>query len=161
GFVIDILDPRSSSFGWVLLTCVYSGLVAASYLLAFTRGPVYVILPIVGQFLGSYALAHFVPHGSALVDSGGPALKHRLTLVEVGIVVCIGAAWGWMVAVVNRQALELVLATVELTVAQRLQADLVPIVSLTTSTLNAAGRSAPSSEMGGDLVDVVEHGGEV
>lgn len=161
GFVIDISDPRSSSFGWVLLTCAYSGVVAASYLLAFTRAPWLIILAFAGQLIGSLAISRFVPHGSPLIATGGPALQNRLILDAFGIITCIAAAWGWVVAVVNRQALELVTATVELNVAQSLQADLVPAISMTTSRLTAAGRSAPSTEMGGDLVDVIDQGGEV
>src|SRR5262249_3473692 len=111
--------------------------------------------------LVTFAIARFVPHGETLVPAGDPSLQRRLSLDGIGIVACIAAAWAWMVAVVNRQALELVTGTFELNVAQRLQADLVPAVSLTTPNLVAAGRSMPSSEMGGDLVDVVEAGDEV
>ena len=161
GFVIDIFDPRSSSFGWVLLTCAYSGAIAALYLLAFTRNLKLLVMVIAGQLVVTLAIARLLPHGTALVASGDTALHTRLTLDGIGIVACIAAAWAWMVAVVNRQAVELLQATFELNVAQRLQADLVPVVSLKTKYVEAAGRSVPSSQMGGDLVDVVEGGAEV
>ncbi|HKV99285.1 MAG TPA: PP2C family protein-serine/threonine phosphatase [Vicinamibacterales bacterium] len=161
GFVVDVFDPRSSSFGWVLLTCAYSGAIAALYLLAFTRNLKLLVVVVAGQLLVTFAIARFLPHGAPLVPAGDASLQRRLYLDGAGIVTCIAAAWAWMVAVVNRQALELVTATFELNVAQRLQTDLVPAISLTTPYLVAAGRSVPSTQMGGDLVDAVEAGDEV
>ena len=163
GFVIDIFDPRSSSFGWVVLTCIYSGAVACLYLLTVIRGPSLIVVAIFGQLLGTFAIARFMPHGEALVGNTdlAAALKTRLSLDAFGVIVCITLGWAWVAAFVNRQALELLLATVELSVAQRLQADLVPPVSLSTPRAEVVGRSIPSSQMGGDVVDALEVGNEL
>ena len=163
GFVIDIFDPRSSSFAWVLVTCVYSGAIASVYVLAIMRGPRLLVLAVVGQVLATMAIARLMPHGESLVTSAGPApaLQHRLYLDGVGVIAAVAVGWAWTAAFVNRQALDFVLATFELTIAQRLQADLVPRVALRTPYLEMAGRSEPSSQMGGDVVDAVELPDEV
>lgn len=156
GFVTDIIDPRSSSFAWVLLWCAYSGMVAAAYVLAITRRPWTIGAVVLGQLASTALLSRVMPHSASLVAAGGPALQHRLTLDGLGVLVAIVAAWVWVSAFVNRQALDLVTATVELTIAQRLQTDLVPKVSLSTPYVTTAGQSMPSSQMGGDVVDAVE-----
>lgn len=162
GFVIDIFNPRAISFAWVLLWCVFSGTIAVLYLVAIMRGPKLFVPIVIGQIVGTMALSRLVPSGESLVDAGGPELQHRLTLDGFGVLIAIIAAWAWVAAFVNRQALDLVLATFELTIAQRLQTDLVPKVSLSTPYVTMTGQSIPSSQMGGDVVDAVElHDGVV
>lgn len=161
GFVIDIFDPRSTSFAWVLMWCTYSGAVAVLYVLAIAPGPKMFVPVMIGQIVSTVLLSRVVPHGESLIAAGGPPLQHRLTLDGVGVLITVIAAWVWVASFVNRQALDLVLATFELTIAQGLQADLVPTVSLATPRVTTAGQSIPSSQMGGDVVDAVGLSDEV
>ena len=161
GFVIDIFDPRSTSFAWVLMWCAYSGAVAVLYVLAIAPGPKMFVPVMIGQIVSTVLLSRVVPHGESLIAAGGPPLQHRLTLDGVGVLITVIAAWVWVASFVNRQALDLVLATFELTIAQGLQADLVPTVSLATPRVTTAGQSIPSSQMGGDVVDAVGLSDEV
>src|SRR5215472_16658237 len=113
GFVIDIVDPRSTNFGWVLLWCAYSGGITVLYVFAIMRGPKLLVVAVVGQIVGTLALAHFAPQGAPLIGSGdaGRALKTRLTLDGIGLVISITAGWAFVAAFVNRQAFEHVLTT--------------------------------------------------
>lgn len=155
GLVVDIVDPRSSSFGWVLIYCAFSGLLAVGYVFCITRGLKLLVLLVPGQFVASFILNRLVPQGVPLVTVSDPALHHRLYLDGVGIALLVGAAWASVAATISRQLLEVMRTTVELRVAQRLQADLVPRVTLRARHVECDGRSVPSSQMGGDVVDAV------
>lgn len=73
------------------------------------------------------------------------------------IMACVGGGYALIVWFLRIQGAMRERAQAELDLARRIHSTLVPAISLKTGSVEVHGRSVPSSEMGGDLIDVVSH----
>src|SRR5262245_22790720 len=141
----------SSRFGdgrppWLLAAhLVVSGLSAAGWAATFIYNYrlVFVVLPMhVAAFWVLERVDHHPP---------GPLGLVLITLIAAGYILFIRLLGGEGVAKLKLQT--------EMTLAQRIHRDLVPAIAQEGPRFEIAGRSRPSSAMGGDLLDVVERDG--
>jgi len=89
-----------------------------------------------------------------------PRLRElSLVLDLMGITFAMLAGYYLFLMFINSEGAAHIRARNELNIAYRMQSTLVPPVSLQTSYLEVYGRSRPSEQVGGDLVDAVEFGG--
>ena len=63
-----------------------------------------------------------------------------------------------LLSFVSNEGLANVRMQTELSLAHVIQSTLVPDLSLETGRFEAYGKSIPSREMGGDLIDIIENG---
>src|SRR5215472_584620 len=76
----------------------------------------------------------------------------------------LAGGWGWFqipAVVCDDRGLDSLRMQTELSLAHGIQATLVPTVSFQNAAFEVYGKSLPSAEMGGDLIDVIESNGNL
>jgi len=89
-----------------------------------------------------------------------PVVVHRRVLFDaIGILVGIGFGVRFLLFFTGTEGLASVRMQTELSLAHGIQATLVPTISFQNASFELYGKSIPSTEMGGDLIDVIESDG--
>jgi hypothetical protein len=158
GFAIDLLllnyQPLARGFFWP----VYSGTLTTVTLVARMKRqrrlvPVLLLMTLAGLWLG----VRISFHSPAPPDV--EALKRRVVFDAIGILV--GTIFGYRLLLdfIRIEGVATVRMQTELALAHGIQATLVPTLSFRVAQFEVYGKSVPSTEMGGDLIDVVERDG--
>ena len=152
-------------YWWLLVrTAIFSGVFAAAMIIGFrSRRRWKTALPTIAiVFAVVFALGKIergLPASPALRSPGSQAVRQRLELDAT--LFSLAPVLGWMVLVLfaGTQGVKHVRTRTELELAEKLQQTLAPPLSVRNAEYEIHGRSAPSSQMGGDLLDAVaEHG---
>jgi sigma-B regulation protein RsbU (phosphoserine phosphatase) len=159
GFVLDLLFLNHSHLGRGLVWPLLLGAMAAGTLAArikWTRlyYPVWLILVAVS------CLAFIVPYTSARLPVP-EALKQRVSFDAIAILLCTMLSYRLLQSFLSYEGLASVRMQTELSLAHGIQATLVPIISFQNATFEVYGKSLPSAEMGGDLIDLIESNGNL
>ena len=158
GFAIDLLllnyQPLARGFFWP----VYSGTLTTVTLAARIKRlrrlvPVLLLMTLAGLWLG----VRISFHSPAPPDV--EALKRRVVFDAIGILVGTIVGYRLLVDFIRTEGLATVRIQTELALAHGIQATLVPTLSLQIDRFEVYGKSVPSTEMGGDLIDAVERDG--
>jgi hypothetical protein len=158
GFAIDLLllnyQPLARGFFWP----VYLGTLATVTLAARMKRlrrlvPVLLLMTVAGLWLG----ARISFHSPAPPDV--EALKRRVVFDAVGILVGTVLGYRLLVDFIRTEGVATVRMQTELALAHGIQATLVPTLSSRVDRFEVYGKSIPSTEMGGDLIDAVERDG--
>jgi hypothetical protein len=164
GSLIGMVLGGAEPWGWLagVAACVFSGLNALVWAHMFSRRQWWLAIVVVAlPFLAGPA--YFEPLHRLGVFGVGADLSpfvRRVILAALGVVLI---SFGFSLIIrylTQRERLAAALAA-ELDVAQRLHAALVPEVERRIGALEVFGVSHASSEMGGDLIDLVERTSEV
>jgi Stage II sporulation protein E (SpoIIE) len=159
GFATDLLllnyQSLSRGFFWPLFSGAI-GSAAVAVRIKRIR-----LLPVLGLIMvAAYWLAVRVAFQSpALSDSA--ALKRRVVFDAIGILAGIFIGYRWLVAFISTDGPAAFRMQTELFLAHRIQATLVPTISFRTARFEVYGKSVPSTEMGGDLIDTIESDGSL
>jgi phosphoserine phosphatase RsbU/P len=163
GFVIDLLlldyQPLARGFFWpiyfgTLGTAVFAVRIRGQ----FRLGPVLlliVLLLISGA--GLWLAVRISFHSSASPDV--EAMHRRIVFDAIGILVGTIVGYRVLVDFVLTEGITKVRMQTELALAHGIQATLVPTLSFQVDRFEVYGKSIPSAEMGGDLIDSVERDG--
>jgi hypothetical protein len=157
GFVIDLLlvnyQPLGRGFFWP----IYFGTLGTAVFAARMRrtGLVPVLLLITGAGLWLAVRVSF--HSSASPNL--EAVHRRVVFDAIGILVGTMVGYRLLVDFIRTEGLATVRMQTELALAHGIQATLVPTLSRQVDGLEVYGKSIPSTEMGGDLIDLVERDG--
>jgi len=89
------------------------------------------------------------------------AMKARILLDAIGIWISGALGFRLLLSFVTTEGLDNVRMQTELSLAHDIQTTLVPTLSFQTRRFEVYGKSIPSTEMGGDLVDVIESDGSL
>jgi serine phosphatase RsbU (regulator of sigma subunit) len=89
------------------------------------------------------------------------AMKARIVFDAIGIVISGGLGFRLLLSFVTHEGLANVRMQTELSLAHGIQATLVPTLSFQTPKFEVYGKSIPSTEMGGDLIDVIQSDGSL
>jgi len=89
------------------------------------------------------------------------ALKERVVFDAIGIWLSAGLGLRMLLSFLTTEGLANVRMQTELSLAHDIQATLVPTLSFETPNFEVYGKSIPSTEMGGDLIDVIESEGSL
>jgi hypothetical protein len=160
GLGIHLGDGLQWPFGWVLAEAVFFGIVMALSLAAILRHSRarFTVLPLVVLVIG--VLPRITPAGFPLNKTlMGPGFEHlRRRLAIEGMLSSMAAAAGWATFAVfaGTQGAKHVRLRTELELAEKLQQTLAPPLAVGNAEYEIHGRSAPSSQMGGDLLDAVD-----
>ena len=157
GFAIDLLLINSSSVGggffWPLLLGTGATAARAAAIKRVRLIPPLLLLIVVTAWLGYWASRVSTPFPV-------PDAVHRRVLFDaIGILVGIGFGARFLLFFAGTEGLASVRMQTELSLAHGIQATLVPTISFRNATFELYGKSVPSTEMGGDLIDVIESGG--
>jgi hypothetical protein len=158
GFVIDLLllnyQPLARGFFWP----IYFGTLGTAVFAARMRGGfrlVLVLLLITGA--GLWLAVRISFHSSAL--PAVEAMHRRVVFDAIGILVGTIVGYRVLVDFVLTEGIATVRMQTELALAHGIQATLVPTLSFQVDRFEVYGKSIPSAEMGGDLIDTVERDG--
>jgi serine phosphatase RsbU (regulator of sigma subunit) len=154
GFVVDLLSLDGQRLGRGFFWPVFTGAMATGLLAArVKRIRLFPFLFLIMVAVGWGAIR--VSYGStpAPVPAG---LKGRVLFDAVGILFGAGIGYRLLISFVTTEGREHVRMETELSLAHGIQATLVPTVSFQTARFEVYGKSIPSTEMGGDLIDVIE-----
>jgi hypothetical protein len=157
GFAFDLLQLNASRVGggffWPVLVGTGAAAARAAAIKRVRLVPLLLLLVVVAAWLGYWA-SHISPPLPA------PVAVHRRVLFDaIGILVGIGFGARLLMLFAGTEGLASVRMQTELSLAHGIQATLVPTISFSNASFELYGKSLPSTEMGGDLIDVIESDG--
>jgi serine phosphatase RsbU (regulator of sigma subunit) len=158
GFAVDLLQinhpPLAHGFFWP----VFAGAMAAGIFATRIKRP-RLVLPV---WLLMVVLAGLAYRGASVSRVLLPdALRGRVVFDVLGIWLGVGVGFRLLLSFVTTEGLDNVRMQTELSLAHGIQATLVPTISFQNATFEVYGKSLPSAEMGGDLIDVIESNGNL
>lgn len=157
GFAFDLLQLNASRIGggffWPVLvgTGAMAGRTAAIKRVRLV--PLLLLLVAMTGWLGYRASDVSTP-------APIPVAVHRRVLFDaIGILIGIAFGVRFLLFFAGTEGVASVRMQTELSLAHDIQATLVPTVSFQNASFELYGKSIPSTEMGGDLIDVIEGDG--
>ncbi len=159
GILTDISTLGRSTPARLLLQVLLSGGGALAYgWVIFTR-PRWLPAVVVAHVGLTILSPRLVPLAAPLVtdDAQAAALASRLGLNVVLASLCIAAAYSLFIVFFLREGSRYYALRTELNLARTIHRELVPPIARSIGDYEFRGLSIPSGEVGGDLVDVVEH----
>lgn len=153
GCFADLLDMGRKPFVPVIVWSVFSGFIAAVWILAFFRNTWWqivgaVALWILGSRVISMVLMRFGPFTS-------PTPEFGTRVATIACIVLSILAYSCFMNFIQRLGSQAVRMQTELAIAQGIQKTLVPVIDQRSGGIEIYGVSIPSAEVGGDLVDLV------
>ena len=157
GFAIDLLllnyQPLARGFFWPLYSGTLATVTLAARIKRLRLVPVLLLMTLAGLWLG----VRISFHSPAPPDV--EALKRRVVFDAIGTLVGTILGYRLLVDFIRTEGVATVRMQTELALAHGIQATLVPTLSLRVDRFEVYGKSIPSTEMGGDLIDAVESDG--
>jgi hypothetical protein len=153
GFVLDVLTRGRQPITLLALNVLFSGLWAVGYAMVSIpmRARGYAVM-----FATHMTYVLVVPRLFMLHDSATPG---RLTLDGVGIIVTVALGYTSFLRFISVTATRYVRAQTEIDLARDIHRVLVPAIDTRIGDFEFFGWSHASGDVGGDLVDIVEHDG--
>src|SRR5262249_25076707 len=131
-----------------------SGVMSVGYFVSGTRRWKWTLVGLVGlQMAVTYASIPYFPSPRIPLDP--QAMRSRLILDGLGVIVGIMASYSRLMAFIAWGGVRQVQMSTELTLAAEIHDPLVPGIRLDAPGFELRGRAAPASRVGGDLVDAV------
>jgi hypothetical protein len=157
GFAFDLLQLNASRVGggffWPVLVGTGAAALRAAAIKRIRLVPLLFLLVVVTGWLGYWA-----SHVSTPLPV--PVAVHRRVLFDaIGILVGISFGARFLLIFAGTEGVASVRMQTELSLAHGIQATLVPTVSFQNTSFELYGKSIPSTEMGGDLIDVIDSDG--
>ena len=157
GFALDLLQLNASRVGggffWPVLVGIGAMTLRTAVIKSVRLVPVLFLLVGVAAWLGYWASHVSTPLPVPV------AVHWRVLFDAIGILVGISFGARFLLYFAGTEGVASVRMQTELSLAHDIQATLVPTVSFQNATFELYGKSIPSTEMGGDLIDVVESDG--
>jgi len=160
GIFQDMWAPGIDPWPWVVLRCVASGLTALTWAFAFRWSkkfiPVMVIMTVMSAVL-NVKLGHMYPDTQHWTIEQWRR-RNIIEAVACALMVIIG--YVVFIRFIGTEGAERLRLATEVNLAKEIHEVLVPPVNQTIGRIDVFGRSKPSAEVGGDLLDVFaeDHG---
>jgi serine phosphatase RsbU (regulator of sigma subunit) len=159
GFAVDLLQvnhPRlGHGFFWPILGGAMAAGVSAArvkkFRLALPLWLAMVVLAWLAYRAVSTSTTFPLPSG----------LHQRVVFDAIGIWLGTGVGYRLLLSFVTTEGLDNLRMQTELSLAHGIQATLVPSISFQNAIFEVYGKSIPSAEMGGDLIDLIESDGSL
>ena len=158
GFAVDLFQIDHPPLAHGLFWPIFLGTMAASVFAARIKRPRLAVLAwLLMVVFSAIAFRTAIRSG----DSLRGRLNRRVGFDAVGIWLGVGVGFRFLLSFVTTEGLDSVRMHTELSLAHGIQATLVPAISFQNATFEVYGKSLPSAEMGGDLIDVIESNGSL
>jgi len=164
GFAVDLLQLDVQPLGRGFFWPVFFGAASTGFLLIRIKKARLTLLLIAVAWAIGVLAARSSLFRPGLVSTPVPvprALEERILLDAIGIWVSGALGFRLLMSFVTTAGLDNVRMQTELALAHDIQATLVPTVSFQTPSFEVYGKSIPSTEMGGDLIDIIESDGSL
>jgi serine phosphatase RsbU (regulator of sigma subunit) len=149
-FFIDTLSPRSYPLVALITISAVTGVLHVLVIISELRRPPWMVLPIL-LIAATYLSLAKVPR----VSEPPPVREQRIVLDASCLMVAMLLGYRLFLNFANTEGIAHIQLETELALAHRLQKTLVPTFSYRGTAVEAYGRTIPSAEVGGDLVDLV------
>jgi hypothetical protein len=149
-FFIDALSARSYPLTGLIAISAVTGVLHVLVIICELRRPSWMLLPMLAVVAVYFCFAELTR-----IPESPPAREQRLILDASCIMVAMLLGYRLFLNFANTEGIAHIQLETELALAHRLQKTLVPTFSYRGSVLEAYGRTIPSAEVGGDLVDLV------
>jgi serine phosphatase RsbU (regulator of sigma subunit) len=159
GFAADLLQLDASRVGRGFFWPLFAGAAATAGLIVVIKNIRLILVVYVAAILTAW-IGYRAGHSSQL-PRVPEALQRRVVFDAVGILFAIAVGSRLLMVFAGSQGLVNTRLQTELALAHAIQATLVPTISFQNAGFEAYGKSIPSKEMGGDLVDVIEREGSL
>ena len=162
GYVTDLQNlGRVRPFGYVAAVLLSGGFAMIYAGLGVFARPRFrwIILPLVVlQFLlfqQVFRLFPLAPELRALDQKGIDLLRERMQLSSAGVIFSVALGYALFIRLMRREGARFFKLKAEMDLASEIHKQLVPPIAVTVDGFEFYGRSEPSGEVGGDLIDVV------
>jgi Stage II sporulation protein E (SpoIIE) len=152
-FLIDLLQLGQEPIVVVLIWTLFTGAMGVLYYILITRAPRLLVLGIATHIVGSRAINRWIGHFAAELIH--PSINYGLRVAVISSMILSIAACLFFLIFIQREGKRAVQMQTELTLAQGIQHTLVPILDIAGEGYEMYGRTIPSDQVGGDLVDAV------
>ncbi len=154
-----LLDGLQWPFWWVLAKGAFFGAIMALSFAAILRNRkarFLIFIPIAVLLVVLPKIQSGLPANNLLMGPGFEYVRWRLAMGAM--LAGAAAAIGWIILVLfaGTQGVKHVRVRTELELAEKLQQTLAPPLAARNPAYEILGRSVPSSQMGGDLLDAVD-----
>jgi serine phosphatase RsbU (regulator of sigma subunit) len=157
GPVTDLIDGARQPLWVVLVNCVLGGAIGLGYAFgAMRRKPLLFVLAAIAHGAWVVAARRFAGHLTLLPPS---EVRGRLTFDALLILAAMTGSYAFFLRFINVTAARYLRIRAEIDLAHDIHQVLVPSIDTRIGGFAFYGRSEPSGEVGGDLVDVVELSG--
>jgi len=162
GCLIAVAHDPPAGWAYGAMMAVVSGLIAVGWSYTFVTGRFWLLAAIVpAQAMLPPALFWLFSRMGLMNVGTGMSPQSRTIVLGVMAVALMIVGFILSMRVVSRVEAHSVRARTELDVARRMHETIVPPITLRAGDIEVFGRSEPSSEMGGDLIDAVVRDGQV
>ena len=151
GFVLDLWKEGQLPLWNLFLTVAYSGLIAVGFAHGVMRN--WKLIPVV--LLIQFTLPFVLP-GSAASFSTSEIMESRLILDGFGILSSVILGYVFFVIFISGEGIPHVRLKTEMDLAKEMHDVLVPPIQYQNQHFAIYGKSIPTSEVGGDLLDFYE-----
>lgn len=161
GLAADLSAGLRWPFWWAIARMAGFGLLVAVFVAGMIRVPKARPIILAAFFLVLIILPRIDLRLSGNGTLLGPRFESvRQRLAADGVILSFTAAAGWSIFVIfaGTQGVRHVRERTELELAEKVQQTLAPALAIRTGRYEIHGRSVPSSQMGGDLLDAVSDG---
>ena len=152
GFLLDLANPRPGRTVHIIFLVFMGGAIGVAYGFCFMRAPK--LLPVLVAVHVVLALV-LTPHLGSLAVDWAQVANTAAGVDVIGCLVTILLGYAFFVRFVRKQGLRYFRVQTEIELAEQIHRTLVPPIARHASEDEFYGVSAPSGEMGGDLVDLV------
>src|SRR5438876_5043707 len=155
GFLLDLANPRPGRIVHIVFLVFMGGAIGVAYGFCFMRGPK--LLP---HLLAVHVVLALVltPHLGSLAVDWAQVASTAAGVDVIGCLFAILLGYVFFVRFIRKQGLRYSRVQTEIELAEQIHRSLVPPIAWHASQDEFYGVSAPSGEMGGDLVDLVQDG---
>jgi hypothetical protein len=164
GLVASFINRDWVHITFTFITAFVTGVFSAAWAFAGFRRVIWfmvVLLPLeIGTFMliGHFSKAHLVPFEQA--DFSRDVVAHRLMLEGYFGMFSILIAYFLLTTFIRKEGIRIFGAMAEVRLATEVHQALVPALAQRIGELEFCGASVPSGQIGGDLVDLMEHGNQ-
>src|ERR1700731_2396063 len=149
-FFIDALSTRSYPLTGLIAISAVTGVLHVLVIICELRRPRWMLLPMLALVAVYSSFAELTR-----IHESPSVREHRIVVDATCIMAAMLLGYRLFLNFANTEGIAHIQLETELALAHRLQKTLVPTFSYRGSGLEAYGRTIPSAEVGGDLVDLV------
>lgn len=157
GIITDVMSGGSQPARLLLSNVLFAGCIALAYAWTAVIDWRLMVIPVAVHYLYATWLVQFIPAGPPLVE--WPDRQARLRLDGGGLSAAIALSYIGFLTFINRTGVRQVATRTEIALARDIHRVLVPPLARRLGDIEFSGRSLPSGDVGGDLMDVVDLGG--
>lgn len=160
GFIVDIMSfPRHRPLPLLAAAAAATGLMAVLMAVLSFRGSRGFLAPALVLAAGTFLIARLTsPFRTWTLPTNQEFFERRLSLDAGAVLFCSLLGYALFLSFISNQGLKRVRFITEMSLARTLHDTLVPPIDLTVAGLQVFGRSLPSEEVGGDLLDLWHDG---